>query len=85
MRLGTFGAVLARQGNGLFSDNILALSAANPATARIIWRQSGASLPGLITGTSIVGTNWHHVAITFSSVGSTASFSWITAGTLRTA
>ena len=78
---GTFGAVLARQGNGLFSDNILALSAANPATARIIWRQSGASLPGLITGTSIVGTNWHHVAITFSSVGSTLYLDGASQGT----
>ena len=68
---GTFGAVMARQSNGQFSDNIIALSTANPATARIVWRQTGAGLPGLITGTTIAGTNWHHIAITFSPSGST--------------
>jgi hypothetical protein len=68
---GSFGAVLARQGNGLFSDNILALNAANPATARIVWRQSGGPAPVLITGTTAVGTNWHHVVITFAPGSST--------------
>src|SRR5437868_10266980 len=38
---GSFGAVLARQSNGQFSDDILALNAADPALARIVWRQSG--------------------------------------------
>jgi len=77
---GTFGAVLARQGNGLFSDNILALSAANPATARLVWKQSGASAT-LITGTNIVGTNWHHVAIAFSPVGTTLYLDGASQGT----
>ena len=67
---GTFGAVLSRQANGQFTDNILALNTANPATARIVWKQSGASA-ALITGTTAVGTNWHHVVITFSPTGST--------------
>lgn len=68
---GTFGAVLARQGNGLFSDDILALNSANPATARIVWRQSGGPAPVLITGTTAVGTNWHHIAVTFAPGNST--------------
>lgn len=68
---GSFGAVLSRQSNGQFSDDILALNNANPASARIVWRQSGGPAPVLITGSSIVGTNWHHIAITFSSAGST--------------
>lgn len=76
---GTFGAVLARQSNGQFSDNILALNTANPASARIVWKQSGASA-ALITGTSLVGTNWHHVAITFSTAGSTLYFDGVPEG-----
>src|SRR5438067_230712 len=35
---GSFGAVLARQANGLFSDDILALDSADPSVARIVWR-----------------------------------------------
>jgi len=68
---GSFGAVLARQGNGLFSDNIIALNTSDPATARIVWRQSGGPAPVLITGTSPVGTSWHHIAITFAPGSST--------------
>ena len=59
---GTFGAVLSRQANGQFTDNILALNTANPATARIVWKQSGASA-ALITGT----TPWARTGITSSS------------------
>jgi hypothetical protein len=68
---GSWGAILARQGNGFFSDDIIALNGANPATARIVWRQSGGPAPVLITGTTAVGNTWHHVAITFSPTGST--------------
>ena len=67
---GTFGAVLARQGNGIFSDDIIALNTADPTSARVVWRQSGGPAPVLITGTTPVGTNWHHVAITFANTGS---------------
>ncbi len=67
----TFGAVLGRQANGMFSDNIIALNTANPVTARVVWRQSGGPAPVLITGTTAVGTNWHHVAVTFANSGST--------------
>ncbi|HXG47380.1 MAG TPA: lamin tail domain-containing protein, partial [Methylomirabilota bacterium] len=67
---GTFGAVLARQANGVFSDNVLALNAASPTTARVVWKQSGAGAI-LLTGTAPVGTNWHHIAVTFSPAGST--------------
>jgi hypothetical protein len=66
---GTFGAVLARQGNGLFSDNILALNSATPASARVVWRQSGGPAPIILTSTAVVGTDWHHVAVTFASSG----------------
>jgi hypothetical protein len=68
---GTYGAVLARQGNGLFSDNIIALNGPTPETAVIVWRQSGGPAPILITGTTAVGTSWHHIAVTFANSGST--------------
>jgi hypothetical protein len=78
---GTFGAVLARQGNGLFSDNILALNNANPAIARIVWRQSGGPAPILITGTTAVGTDWHHIAIAFAPGSSTLYVDGLSQGT----
>ncbi|HEX2749539.1 MAG TPA: LamG-like jellyroll fold domain-containing protein, partial [Verrucomicrobiales bacterium] len=71
---GSFGAVLARQGNGLFSDDILALDAANPAAAHVVWRQSGGPAPVLVKSTSVVGNTWHHIAVTFSPAGSTLYF-----------
>lgn len=66
----TFGAVLARQGNGLFSDNIVALDNPDPEAARVVWRQSGGPAPPLVVGGGVVGSRWHHVAVTFSAVSS---------------
>jgi hypothetical protein len=77
---GTFGAVLARQANGIFSDDIIALNTASPTTARVVWKQSGAGTT-LLTGTSPVGTNWHHIAVTFSTVGSTLYIDGVAQGT----
>src|SRR5206468_10125176 len=78
---GTFGAVLARQGNGLFSDDILALTTANPASAKVVWRQSGGPAPVLITSTTIIGTNWHHLAVTFANNASTLYLDGVAEGT----
>src|SRR5262249_30983091 len=78
---GAFGAVMARQGNGLFSDNTLALNSANPSTAVVVWRQSGGPAPVLITGITPVGTNWHHLAVTFANTGSTLYLDGIPQGT----
>jgi hypothetical protein len=61
-----FGHVLGRQGNGVFSNNMVGLSTNNPATARVIWQPYGTAFA--ITGSTIVGNGqWHHVAISFSS------------------
>ena len=76
---GGFGAVLARQNNGVFSNNILSLSTSNPATARLVWRQNGAT--PLITGSTIVGTAWRHIAVTFSPGGSTLYLNGVAQGT----
>ena len=78
---GNFGAILARQGNGQFSDNILALSTANPATAKLVWRQSGGPAPVLITSTATVGTGWRHIAVTFGPDGTTLYLDGIAQGT----
>ena len=78
---GTFGAVLGRQANGLFSDNIIGLSASTVASARVVWRQSGGPAPILITGTSPVGTNWHHIAVTFSATSSSLYVDGVLQGT----
>lgn len=78
---GSYGAVLARQGNGLFSDNIIALNGPTPETAAVVWRQSGGPAPVLITGTSAVGTSWHHIAITFANSGSTLYVDGVAQGT----
>jgi len=79
----SFGAVLARQGNGEFSDTILALSTANPLTAKLVWRQSGGPAPILITGTTPVGSGWRHVAVTFSTTGSTLYLDGVAQGSAR--
>ena len=80
----TFGAVLARQSNGQFSDSIIALDGPNPATANIVWRQSGGPAPVLITGTSVVGDDtWHHIAVTFSPAGSELYVDGVSEGTAQ--
>ncbi len=66
---GGYGAILSRQGNGLFSNNILSLSTSNPGTAKLVWRQNGTN--ALIAGTTTVGTGWRHIAVTFTPSGST--------------
>ena len=76
---GSFGAILARQSNGAFSNNILALSTSNPATAKLVWKQNGTS--PLLTSTTTVGTTWRHIAITFSPGGSTLYLNGIAQGT----
>jgi len=65
---GSYGAVLGRQQDGVFSANIINLTAADPAVAFLQWRRgSGAS----ITGTTPVGNDtWRHVAVTFTTTNS---------------
>jgi hypothetical protein len=65
---GSFGAVLGRQQDGVFSANIITLNAADPATAGVQWRRgSGVT----ITGSTPVGNDtWRHVAVTFTTTNS---------------
>jgi len=67
---GTFGAVLSRQQDGAFSDNIISLSTADPNTAVVRWRQTSAGTVN-ITGTGIVGNDvWRHIIVTFTETNS---------------
>ena len=71
---GTYGAVLARQANVFFSDNIIALDGPDPGSARIVWRQAsagGGPAPTLISSMGSAGTDWRHIAVSISATGST--------------
>ena len=66
----TFGAVLSRQQNGSFSDNIITLDNANPDNALVQWRQTTFGVTN-ISGTGFVGNDfWHHILVTFSETNS---------------
>ncbi|MCA9265007.1 MAG: DUF4457 domain-containing protein [Planctomycetales bacterium] len=77
---GSYGNVLSRQSNGMFSDNILGLSGTDPDTATLTWQQSSAGVP-TITGTTPVGQTWRHVAVRFSANGSELYLDGVSQGT----
>ncbi|OHB69988.1 MAG: hypothetical protein A2V70_05760 [Planctomycetes bacterium RBG_13_63_9] len=62
---GTFGSVLARQEDGVFSNNVVSLSGNDPATAGVTWRSSGAGIPPIIGTTAVGDGTWRHIAVTF--------------------
>jgi hypothetical protein len=77
----TYGAVLARQNNLLWSDDILHLNSSDPDSAAVVWRQASATPPTII-GTSIVGNDsWRHIAVTFSPDGSELFVDGVSQGT----
>ncbi len=61
-----YGAVCARQSDGVFSNQIIALNGSNPNTAKIIWRPYYFSSTPIISPSS-PGNGWNHLAITYSS------------------
>ncbi|MCC7299067.1 MAG: choice-of-anchor D domain-containing protein [Bacteroidia bacterium] len=62
-----WGAVLARQSNGVFTNQLIALNGSNPATAKIIWNPYLYNTTAL-TSTLAAGDDvWNHIAITYSS------------------
>ncbi len=63
---GVAGAATSRQDNGFSSEQIIALSGANPATATITWAPYSFT-PTLTGGTAVGDGAWHHVAITYTS------------------
>ena len=64
-----FGCVIARQGDNVYSNNVLDLSAADPTVGVLTWHPYDAGGP-VVTGITPVGDNvWHFVAV--ASDGST--------------
>jgi hypothetical protein len=76
---GSYGAILSRQSDGAFSNNILALSTSNPLAAKLVWKQNGTA--ALITGATTVGTTWRHIAVTFSPADATLYLNGVVQGT----
>jgi hypothetical protein len=77
----SFGAVLSRQQDGAFSDNIINLNNADPNNAAVQWRQNSAG--GInITGTGLVGNDsWRHIAVTFTDTNSELFVDGLSEGT----
>ncbi len=62
-----FGHVLARQSNTVFSNNVIGINNADPASGRLTWQPYSAAAP-VITGTTAAGNStWRHVLVTFTS------------------
>jgi concanavalin A-like lectin/glucanase superfamily protein len=63
----TWGTVTARQGNGLFSEDVVTLDGADPATAKIDFRLAGAFANAVVSTVSPGNGVWHHIAVTFNT------------------
>lgn len=61
-----YGAILGRQKNSVFSNQIIALSENNPTTAKITWRPYKHNAVA-ITSTISPGNDWIHLAISYTS------------------
>jgi hypothetical protein len=60
-----FGSVIARQSNGLYSNNVLGISNADPNLGTLTWRPYGAGGPVAVGATPVGDNVWHFVAVTF--------------------
>ena len=66
----SFGAVLGRQRNGIFSDNIICLNNANPDSAVVQWRQNAAITVNIMGSAIVMNDAWRHIAVTFTETNS---------------
>jgi len=60
-----FGSVTARQGDGVFSNNIIGISDADPNVGTLTWRPYGAGAAVAVGATPVGDTVWHCVAVTW--------------------
>ena len=67
---GSCGAILSRQSNRLFSNNVLALTDFDPEFGMISWRQNMAGVVDAMSVDVPGADTWHHIAVTFSGDGS---------------
>src|SRR5207302_10258747 len=62
---GRYGAVIARQSNGVYSNNVLGLNDADPNVGTLTWQPYGAGGPVAVGATPVGDNVWHFVAVTF--------------------
>ncbi|MBK7557559.1 MAG: T9SS type A sorting domain-containing protein [Chitinophagaceae bacterium] len=62
----TYGAIVARQSNAQFSNQIIALNGPDPNSANIIWKPYSSTSTS-ITSSLSPGNKWNHLAIVYSS------------------
>jgi hypothetical protein len=67
---GAAGAVLARQQDGSFSDNIINLNNADPNAASVQWRQNSAGGINITSGVVVLNDTWRHIVVTFTETNS---------------
>ncbi|WP_421893387.1 LamG-like jellyroll fold domain-containing protein [Marinoscillum sp.] len=61
---GIYGAVLARQRDNVYSNNIIGLDNSDPSKAHIIWRPFDAYRNVIVSNTTL-DYQWHHLVISF--------------------
>lgn len=62
-----YGAILGRQKNYTFNNQIIGLNGANPNTAKIIWMPYSGGSETILTSTISPNNNWIHLAIVYSN------------------
>jgi len=60
-----WGAVMGRQSDTGFSNNLIAIGGDDPAAAGVKWGSAGAAGPALEGATAVVDGLWRHVAVAF--------------------
>ncbi len=63
----TYGAIMARQNDGVVNNQILALNTSNPNTAKIIWKPYYYTSTVLTSISSPLVNTWIHIAIVYAS------------------
>ncbi len=68
---GAAGAVLSRQQDGSFSDDIISLTGADLSNASVQWRKNGAGTIDITGSAVVLNDSWRHIAVTFTATEST--------------
>ena len=64
---GGYGFITGRQKDGRYSNQMLGLSNPNPEEAVLLWRPYAHFTRNQILGTTVIGPEWRHVAVTWES------------------
>ena len=63
-KTGLYGAIIARQSNNVFSNQVIGLNGSDPSTAKIVWRPYDFYSNALTSSVS-PGNGWNHLAIVY--------------------